>query len=293
MWQEEKGINRLRSENSPIAGSKQKGDKDEFLLPEFNELVKQVDFEATTVGDSLKKDVEAPRLKVESSLSCASPDKDDYEQEISQLRNMIKILQDREQNLEHQLLEYCGLREQETAVMELQNRLKISNMEVKMFNLKVKTLQSENSRLKEQVADHAKLLAELETAKVKVKLLNEKIRYEAERNREQIITLQQKVAKWQGQECKDAACDEDIKIKMEKLKCLESEVEELRESNLRWQIENSNLARRLDSTQILANAVLEDPEVVRLLSPTLFLPSFSHCLLHNFYLVHLKCRQIL
>ncbi|KAL2332323.1 hypothetical protein Fmac_019904 [Flemingia macrophylla] len=263
---EETCINRVISDNSPVALSPdadtiQSGNKEEFLLPEFDDLVKEVDFGATIVRNSFIRDMEAPRLKVGSSIAYAGPEKDDYEQEISQLRNMIRMLQDREQSLEVQLLEYCGLREQETAVMELQNRLKVSNMEVKMYNLKVKTLQSENWRLKEQVADHEKVLAELETAKAKIKLLDQRIRHGAEQNRGEIITLKQKVARLQDQECKDAACDHDIQIKLQKLKDLESEAEELRKSNLRLQIENSDLARRLDSTQILANAFLDDPEV--------------------------------
>ncbi|XP_004486793.1 protein CHUP1, chloroplastic-like isoform X2 [Cicer arietinum] len=224
----------LRSDNSSIAlssSSQQNGDKNEFLLPEFDELVKEVEFE----------------VEVGSSRAYAGPDKDEYQQEISQLRNMVRLLQDKEQNLEVQLLEYCGLREQETVVIELQNRLKISNMEVKMFNLKVKNLQSENQRLKEQVVNHAKVLAELDVAKSKIELLNREISYEAEQNKERIVTLQQRVAKLQDQEYKDAACDQDIKIKLQKLKALESEVEELRKSNLKLQIENSDLARRLDS----------------------------------------------
>ncbi|ESW22579.1 hypothetical protein PHAVU_005G164900 [Phaseolus vulgaris] len=245
---EETCTDRVITGNSPLVlspDSTQNGDP-----------LKVVDFGATVVRNSFNKDMEAPWLKV-----YADPDKDDYEQEVTQLRNMIRMLQDREQSLEVQLLEYCGLREQETVVMELQNRLKASTVEVKMFNLKVKTLQSENWRLKEQVSDHAKVLAELESAKAQVKLLNEKIRYEAEQNREQIVSLQQKVSRLQDQQCKDAACDQDIQIKLQKLKDLESEAEELRKSNLRLHIENSHLVRRLDSTQILANAVLEDPEV--------------------------------
>ncbi|GAU39420.1 hypothetical protein TSUD_323680 [Trifolium subterraneum] len=43
----------------------------------------------------------------------------------------------------------------------------IINMEVKMFNLK-----AENQRLKEEVANHAKLLAELDTTRAKIELLN-------------------------------------------------------------------------------------------------------------------------
>lgn len=260
--QEETCTDRVITGNCTLAlspDSTQNGDRDDFLLPEFNDLLKVIDFGATVVRNSSKINMEAPWLK-----EYADPEKDDYEQEVTELRRMIRMLQEREHSLEVQLLEYCGLREQETAVMELQNRLKASTVEVKMFNLKVKTLQSENLRLKEQVSDHAKLLAELESAKAQVKLLNEKIRYEAEQNRELIISLQQKVSRLQDQQCKDAACDQDIQVKLQKLKELESEAEELRKSNLRLQIENSHLVRRLDSTQILANAVLEDPEVRRL-----------------------------
>lgn len=243
-----------RNENSliaPFSCSEQKGDKDEFLLPEFDELVKEVEFE-----------VEAQRLKVGSSREYAVPDKNDYEQEIIQLRNMVRLLQDKEQNLEVQLLEYCGLREQETVVMELQNRLKISNMEVKMFNLKAKNLQTENRRLKEQAADHAKVLAELDAAKAKIERLNNEIRREAEQNKEKIVSLQQRVAKLQDQEYKGSACDQDIKIKLQKLNA-ESEVEELRKSNLKLQTENYDLARRLDSTQIIANDVNRESECLR------------------------------
>lgn len=240
-----------RNENS-LSCSEQNGDKDEFLLPEFDELVKEVEFE-----------VEAPRLKVGSSRESAVPDKNDYEQEIIQLRNMVRLLQDKEQNLEVQLLEYCGLREQETVVMELQNRLKISNMEVKMFNLKAKNLQTENRRLKEQVADHAKVLAELDAAKAKIERVNNEIRREAEQNKEKIVSLQQRVAKLQDQEYKGSACDQNIKIKLQKLNAVESEVEELRKSNLELQIENYDLARRLDSTQIIANDANRESECLR------------------------------
>ncbi|XP_061338836.1 protein CHUP1, chloroplastic-like isoform X2 [Gastrolobium bilobum] len=234
---EETCINKVIGKNSPLGHSprtKQSGEKDEFLQPE----------------------VETPR----SAIAYASHEKDDYEQEIRQLRNMIRMLQERERSLEVQLLEYCGLREQETAVMELQNRLKISNMEAKMFHLKVETLQSENRRLEAQVADHAKVQAELETAKTKVKFLKKKIKYEAEHSREHIINLSQRVAKLQDLECKAANSDQDIQMKLKRLKDLESEAEQLRKSNLRLQMDNSDLAQRLDSTQILANSILEDPE---------------------------------
>lgn len=188
-----------------------------------------------------------------------TPEKDDYDREMKNLKNIIRMLQERETSLEDQLLDYYELREKETTVMELQNRLAISNMEAKMFDLKVENLMSENRRLEAQMADNAKLVAELERSKAKAKLLKKKIKHEAEENRELIKNLQQRVLKLQ-EDHKGAGSDENLQMKLQKLKDLESEAEELRKSNLRLQIENSELARRLDSTQILANAFLEDPE---------------------------------
>ncbi|KAG4966649.1 hypothetical protein JHK84_041220 [Glycine max] len=78
---------------------------------------------------------------------------------------------------------------------------------------------SENWRLKEEIADHAKVLAELEAAQA------------------------QKVSRLQDQECKDASCDQDIQIRIPKLKDLESKAKELRKSSLRLQIEKSDLAQ--------------------------------------------------
>ncbi|BAT98454.1 Protein CHUP1-like protein [Vigna angularis] len=260
---EETCISKVIGKNSPLGLSlrtKRSGEKDEFIHPEFNDPIKDAEFGVIIEDSSFKKEVETPRSKVGSPMAYANVDKDDYEKEIRNLRSMIRMLQERERNLQFQLLEYCGIKEQQAAVMELQNRLKISNMEAKMFNLKFVTLQSENRRLEVQVADHAKLVSELETAKTKVKFLKKKIKYEAEQNREHIMNLKQKVAKLQDHEFKVAANEQEIQIKLKRLKDLECEIEQLRKSNLRLQIENSDLSRRLDSTQLLANAVLEEAE---------------------------------
>lgn len=240
--------------------SRHSGDKNAFLLPEFEDIVSEFDFSGTHAVYSPRKDVDTPRSTVDNSKSYRSSEKDEYEQEVRHLRNMVRILQERERNLEVQLLEYYGLKEQETAVMELQNRLKINNVEAKLFTLKIESLQSDNRRLEAQAADNAKIMAELETARSKIKLLKRKLRLEAEQNREQILALQKRVAKLQEQECNTAASDKEAQSELQRLKVLEHEAEELRKSNMKLQQENSELSLRLESTQVLANSVLEDPE---------------------------------
>ncbi|XP_021627919.1 protein CHUP1, chloroplastic [Manihot esculenta] len=185
---------------------------------------------------------------------------DEYEQEIRHLNTMVRVLQEREKNLEVQLLEFYGHKEQETAMIELQNRLKINNMESHLFRLKIESLQVDNQRLQAQVSDHAKSIADLDAAKAKIKLLKRALRSEAQQNKEQILTLQKTVNRLQEQELKAAATDSEIQLKLQKLKDLEAEAEDLRESNFRLHLENSELASQLESTQILANSVVENPE---------------------------------
>lgn len=207
---------------------------DVLLLQDFNDLVEEFD----------------------TSRAFRTAGKDGYEQEIKRLRNMVIELREREQKLEVQLLEYYGLKEQESAVVELENQLKTNNKETKLFTLKIASLQLENQRLEKQVADHEKVVAELQTAKSRIKVLKKNLQHEVEQNREQILSVQKRVARLQEQEVKASADNQ------ERVKVLEGEAEELRQSNARLQIENSELTRKLESTQILANSVLEDPEVV-------------------------------
>lgn len=236
-------------------------DGDVFFLTQFDDLVKEFDF-STVVEPSPKLELEAPRSDLNASITLTSAKKDHYEQEIEHLRNTVKLLREKERSLEARLLEYYGLKEQETAVTELVNRLKIKNTEVKLFSLKIESLEYEKGRLQSQVTDHEKAVAELESARSQIKMLKKKLKHEAEMNKEQILNLQKRVGRLQEQELEAPVNNPDIESKLQRLKVLECEVEELRNSNTRLQLENLELARKLESTQILAKSVLEDPEVV-------------------------------
>lgn len=231
------------------------GDRDGFLLPEFEQAVKEFD-----AANSLNTDVETFSISKDLHKSLRRVERDDYEQEIENLKKRIKFLVERERKLEVQLLEYYGLKEQETMMMELKNRLKINNIEAKLLLMKIETLQAENKRLKVQVADYSKVVYELEAAKAKIKLLKRKIRSEAEQNKEQILDLTQRVVNMQEQEQEASTSISDDQTEVQKVSELEAEAEELRKCNENLQRENADLAQRLESTQVLANSLFEDPE---------------------------------
>ncbi|KAJ8756227.1 hypothetical protein K2173_024774 [Erythroxylum novogranatense] len=218
--------------------------------------MKALDFITTHKGISPGKNVVTRRSYLVTPKVFRATD---YDHETRHVKNMIRILRERVMNLEVQLLECYGRKEQQAAIMELKNRLKISNMEAKFLILKIDSLQADNQRLQEQIDDHKNICAELDAATLKIKFLKKKLSSQAEQNKEQISTLQKRVAELQDEELV-AASNSNIHLHLQTLERLEDEAEKLRKSNLKLQLENTELASKLEATQILANSVLEHPE---------------------------------
>lgn len=211
-------------------------DDEGFLLPEFSEMVmEEFGREASSVATS-----PAPRIREDAS----------NDHEIYKLRDLVRSLQEREKTLEIQLLEFYGLQEQDAAVRELENQLKINNVESKLYSLKIDSLQSENQRLQAQLSESSKLTSELETTKSKCKLLKKKLRLDAEQAKEKITSLQKIVNSLQCKEITEGGVDAEVEKKLKRLEDLENEARELRAANSRLQQENSHLIRRLELTRL-------------------------------------------
>ncbi|KAH0763981.1 hypothetical protein KY290_020054 [Solanum tuberosum] len=238
-------------------------ERDGFFLPEFNELVKELALSTS------KRDIETVMQHEDSPREYRIVEIVNHEQEIKSLKSIVKTLEERERILEIQLLEYYGLKEQETAIMELQNQLKINSVEAKIFGLKIESLTADKMRLEAKVADYGKVVCELEAAKVKIKQLKKKVRSEADHSKEHILALQEKVMKLHDQEKKTVEAESNVQLKLRRLKDLENQSDELNKSNQSLRKENSDLAHRLESVQIIASSVLENEETEALKEETL------------------------
>lgn len=259
---ENSSIPRVPSPNSisdiSSSGGRSAGDRHGFLLTEFDQLIKEYDMATDDVswtknGRPLEPNAEQPK-----ELKCA--EHEEHERELRSLRSKVEILEEREKILENQLLEYYGLKEQENAVLELQTRLRVHNMEAKLYNLKIESLQSDNKRLQAKVAVYEKVVAELESSQAKIKLLRKKLRFEAEQNREQILKLQERVMKLQDQEKKTVEIDQDVDTQPQERNRLE-ELEEMKKYNHSLKLENLELAQKVENLQMLAKSALDDKEV--------------------------------
>lgn len=236
-----------------------KGDEG-FLLLDIRKL-REEQFDVT----------EFPPTKGIHSIVPKRADEDAMKQEINNLMNMVRELQERERNFEIQLLEYYGLKEQETTVQELYSRLKINAMEAKLLNLKIENLEAENRSLKAQASEYSRLKTDLEGAKAKVKLLKRKMRLNEEQAKEHILDLQQKISlSSEDQDHEAASSNAEVQKMVERVKDLEDELSALVKENSRIHQENSNLTMDLEATQVFSSVsegleaqVLEEADQLR------------------------------
>lgn len=234
---------------SPTSNSS--GDAEGFLLPELNDSIVK-DFEVSNMD--LQTTLERPKVKEEN----------DMEEEITRLREMVAFLQERERNLELQLLDYHGAKQQEAAMREFESRLKISVMESKMYSLKIESLKTENQRLESQMVDYATTKNELEAARAKVEFLKNKFESDREKEKEILASLHERIISLQHREESYVNNNTELETKLKRLEELESKVIELRTINSRLVEENSNLARRLEALQSSKPSVLESTRVEEL-----------------------------
>ncbi|KAL0905933.1 hypothetical protein M5K25_024386 [Dendrobium thyrsiflorum] len=230
--------------------SRSTSDDDDFLLPEFNELVLK-DFELTV------KDAESNASTPTPRRSDTREDNSSMEQDISYLKNLVFALRERERNLQLQLVECFGMQGREAALRELESQLKIINLEAKLFGLKIESLQSENQRLKAQVLVHSRVRSELEAAEGKNKVLKRRIKLDGVQTKENISVLHQMIGVFQDEEQKHGRDASEMERKMKRLKELEEENGCLGTRISSLVQENLELKRKLDSAQKIANSIIE------------------------------------
>lgn len=240
--EEVKTISNLISAALPSNAATTQLEDDDELLPEFESLLSgEIDF---PLPDN-KFDVKSTsQYDVEMANNAA---------EVERLRNLVKELEEREVKLEGELLEYYGLKEQETDFTELQKQLKIKTVEVDMLNITINSLQVERKKLQEEVAVGVAARKELEAARNKIKELQRQIQLDAGQTKGQLLLLKQQVSLLQAKEEAAARKDAELERKLKAVKDLEVEVVELRRKSKELQHEKRELTVKLATAETKVN----------------------------------------
>ncbi|KAF5751956.1 hypothetical protein HS088_TW02G00975 [Tripterygium wilfordii] len=169
--------------------------------------------------------------------------------ELERLRNLVKELEEREVKLEGELLEYYGLKEQESDIAELQRQLKIKTVEIDMLNITINSLQAERKKLQEEISQGASAMKELDLARKKIKELQRQIQLDANQTKGQLLLLKQQVSSLQAKEEETIKKDAEIEKKLKAVKELEVEVVELKRKNKELQHGKRELTVKLDAAE--------------------------------------------
>ncbi|GMH01848.1 hypothetical protein Nepgr_003687 [Nepenthes gracilis] len=175
--------------------------------------------------------------------------------ELERLRNLVKELEEREVRLEGELLEYYGLKEQESDILELQKQLKIKTVEIDMLNITINSLQAERKKLQEEFAEREYAKKELDVARNKIKELQRQIQLEANQTKGQLLLLKQQVGSLQTKEEAAFQKEAEVEKKLKAAREMEVEVVELKRKNIELQHEKRELMVKLDSAEARAAAL--------------------------------------
>ncbi|CAN6445384.1 unnamed protein product [Victoria cruziana] len=243
--EEEEEVKRINSVISPALSSTALIDDDELSLPEFEDILSSVvEFPLPTDKFDLKENSQSekhnPIYEAEMKIR---------ETELDRLRNHVKELEDREVKLEGELLEYYGLKEQETNISELQKQLKIKSLEIDMLNVTISSLQFEKKKLQDEISEGASLRKELEAARMKLKELQRQMQLDTNQTKGHLLLLKQQVTSLKEKEEEFAKRDVEVDKKLKALKDLEVEVVELRRKNKELQHEKRELTMKLDAAE--------------------------------------------
>ncbi|KAL1343729.1 hypothetical protein HN51_030061 [Arachis hypogaea] len=213
----------------------QHNDFEDDILPEFERFLSgEVEFDEI---DEAKKD----RVHENEKANDAS--------ELERMRNLVRELEEREVKLEGELLEYYGLKEQESNIVDLQRQLQNKMVEIDMLNVTIDSLLEERKKLQEELADRASARDELEVARSKIKELKRQIQVEANQTKGQLLLLKQQVSGLQAKEEEAVKNDAEIQKKLKAANDLEVEVAELKRENIELQHEKRELTVKLNAAE--------------------------------------------
>ncbi|XVF03467.1 hypothetical protein REPUB_Repub04eG0263700 [Reevesia pubescens] len=213
--------------------------RDEDILPEFEDLLSgEIEYPLPT--DKFDRAEKEKNYQTEMANNAS---------ELERLRNIVKELEEREVKLEGELLEYYGLKEQESDITELQRQLQIKTVEIDMLNITINSLQAERKKLQEEIAHEASVKKELVVARNKIKELQRQIQLDANQTKAQLLFLKQQVSGLQAKEQEAFNNDAEVEKKLKAVKELEMEVMELRRKNKELQHEKRELTVKLDAAE--------------------------------------------
>ncbi|KAK7304200.1 hypothetical protein RJT34_15319 [Clitoria ternatea] len=163
------------------------------------------------------------------------------------LQNLVRSYKQREVNIEKKLLELNGLREEQSAIAQMQRQLQKKTAKLDVLKKTIASLQSESKGIQEKIREDILAKKQLHITNNMINEMQRKKGVNGSNFKEQILMLQQQVTELEKHNCSG----ENIKVnkKLENVQDMELEVLELNRRNKELELDKREIRMRLATAQ--------------------------------------------
>ena len=181
------------------------------------------------------------------SLPCLEENKID--EEMVSLRNRIQDLQERELKIEKHFLRYHNMKERELELMEFRNNLVLEMARIEFLGREISSIEEENKRFDEMVAEYLQVLEELEISRCENRLLRRKAKKFVKRAKEVDGVIWKQSLQIEANEAEISRNHIELERKASTIKGLEGDIMELQTVIGKLQEEKNELVNKLEMAE--------------------------------------------
>ncbi|KAK4419294.1 protein CHUP1, chloroplastic [Sesamum alatum] len=181
----------------------------------------------------------------------------ELQEEILGLRSRIEEMQDRELQLEKRFMRYQDLKDQETVLIELQNKLMLEMNRVEFMGREILTLEAENQRFDAAVVEYLRVLRMLEFSRSENGQLCKRVEKLSRRTKQHSWILRKQSLQIMSKETEISRNRKELEAKAGCIRLLESEIKKLKLSTELLQGEKNELSDKLRAAEESAISKVE------------------------------------
>ncbi|KAL2250701.1 UNVERIFIED_CONTAM: Protein CHUP1, chloroplastic [Sesamum indicum] len=206
----------------------------------------------------------ASRVEDDCALeSSVVDDSCELQEEILGLRSRIEEMQDRELQLEKRFLRYQDLKDQETVLMELQNKLMLEINRVEFMGREILVLEADNQRFDAAVVEYLRVLRLLEFSKTENGQLSKRVEKLSRRTKQQSWILRKQILQIMSKETEISRNRKELEAKADCIRLLENEIKKLKLNTEQLEGKKNELSDKLRAAEESAISKVEEDMVSR------------------------------
>ncbi|XP_009623510.1 protein CHUP1, chloroplastic [Nicotiana tomentosiformis] len=197
----------------------------------------------------------------DSAESFHFQDKCKFEEDLLSLRRRTDDIEEREHQLEARFQQYTHLKDQEIALMDMQNKLLLEINKIEFFDKEITLMEGENQRFQNMVIEYLRIMELLDLSQSENKLLHKKVKKLLKKIKEHSIVLKEQNFQLEAKETEISRNQQGLEMKDHIIKKMELHIEELKMAIEQLQEEKTGLHRKLEVGKN-SNPSKNDVEVV-------------------------------